>query len=138
MHWEPLPNLAQDLIVPPLAQLMPLDMASKLFLVAIFGLIAGGTIWLNRVATGAWRMWPLLAFLLLYNRMFLWGFLNYLFGIGVALAGTALWLALEARALVAQDPVFVGRRARLLSQPYRRLRLLRTGYHRDRAVAGLG
>ena len=95
VHWEPLPNLAQDLIVPPLAQLLPLDIASKLFLVAIFGLITGGTIWLNRVATGTWRMWPLLAFLLLYNRMFLWGFLNYLFGIGVALAGTALWLALE-------------------------------------------
>ena len=37
VHWEPLPNLAQDLIVPPLARLMPLDIASKLFLVAIFG-----------------------------------------------------------------------------------------------------
>ena len=35
-------------------------------------------------------MWPLLAFLLLYNRMFLWGFLNYLFGVGVALIGVAL------------------------------------------------
>ena len=74
---------------------MPLDIASKLFLVAIFGLITAGTLWLNRAATGVWRMWPLIAFLLLYNRMFLWGFLNYLFGIGVALAGTALWLALE-------------------------------------------
>jgi hypothetical protein len=95
VHWEPLPNLAQDLIVPPLAQLMPLEIASKLFLVAIFGLITGGTIWLNRVVTGTWRMWPLLAFLLLYNRIFLWGFLNYLFGIGVAFAGIALWLALE-------------------------------------------
>jgi hypothetical protein len=95
VHWEPLPNLAQDLIVPSLAQLMPLDIASKLFVVAIFGLMTGGTIWLNRVATGAWRVWPLLAFLLLYNRMFLWGFLNYLFGIGIALAGAAMWLALE-------------------------------------------
>jgi hypothetical protein len=96
VHWEPLPNLAQDLIVPLLAQLMPLELASKLFLVATFGLMTAGTIWLNRVATGAWRMWPLLAFLLLYNRTFLWGFLNYLFGIGVALTGTALWLALES------------------------------------------
>ncbi len=95
VHWQPLPNLAQDLIVPPLARLMPLEVASKLFLVAIFGLISGATVWLNRVATGAWRAWPLLAFLLLYNRVFLWGFLNYLFGIGIALAGTALWLALE-------------------------------------------
>jgi len=95
VHWAPLPNLAQDLIVPPLARLMPLDIAAKLFLVAIFGLITSATIWLNRVATGVWRLWPLLAFLLLYNRMFLWGFLNYLFGIGVALVGAALWLAFE-------------------------------------------
>jgi NADH:ubiquinone oxidoreductase subunit 6 (subunit J) len=97
VRWEPLPNLAQDLIVPPLARLVPLELASKLFLVAIFGLIAGATVWLNRVATGRWRVWSLLAFLFLYNRTFLWGFLNYLFGIGVALAGTALWLALERR-----------------------------------------
>jgi hypothetical protein len=97
VQWEPLPNLAQDLIVPPLAGLMPLELASKLFLAMVFGLIAGGAIWLNRVATGAWRFWPLLAFLLLYNRIFLWGFVNYLFGIGVALGGIALWLALEPR-----------------------------------------
>jgi hypothetical protein len=95
VQWAPLPNLAQDLIVPPLARIMPLEIASKVFLVATFGLIAGGAVSLNRVATGAWRMWPLLAFLLLYNRTFLWGFLNYLFGLGVALAGTALWFALE-------------------------------------------
>jgi len=95
VQWGPLPNLAQDLIVPPLARLMPLEFASKLFLVMIFGVIAAGTIWLNRAAIGVWRMWPLLAFLLLYNRVFLWGFVNYLFGIGVALCGIALWLALE-------------------------------------------
>ena len=94
VQWGPLPNLAQDLIVPPLAGIMPLELASKLFLVMVFGLIAGGAIWLNRIATGRWRFWPLLAFLLLYNRIFLWGFVNYLFGIGVALGGMALWLAL--------------------------------------------
>jgi hypothetical protein len=95
VQWAPLPNLAQDLIVPPLARIMPLEIASKVFLVATFGLIAGGAVSLNRVATGGWRMWPLLAFLLLYNRTFLWGFLNYLFGLGIALAGAALWFALE-------------------------------------------
>ena len=97
VRWAPLPNLAEDLIVPPLARLMPLDTAAKLFLVMIFALTAGGVVWLNRVATGSWRLWPLLGFLLLYNRILLWGFLNYLFGIGVALAGAALWLALEGR-----------------------------------------
>ena len=57
--------------------------------------MAGGVIWLNRVATGGWRLWPLLGFLFLYNRILLWGFVNYLFGIGVALLGIASWLALE-------------------------------------------
>jgi len=97
VRWAPLPNLAQDLIVPALAWLMPLELASKLFLVMVFGVTTAGTIWLNRVATGVWRMWPLLAFLLLYNRIFLWGFVNYLFGVGVALCGIALYLALERR-----------------------------------------
>jgi len=97
VHWALLPNLAEDLVVPPLARVMPLDIAAKLFLVMIFALMAGGVVLLNRVATGAWRIWPLLGFLFLYNRILLWGFVNYLFGIGVALVGTALWLALEKR-----------------------------------------
>lgn len=95
VRWAALPNLAEDLIVPPLARVIPLEIAAKLFLVMIFALLAGGVVWLNRVAAGRWRLWPLLAFLLLYNRIFLWGFLNYLFGIGIALCGAALWLALE-------------------------------------------
>jgi hypothetical protein len=97
VHWAPLPDLAADLIVPPLARVMPLEWAGKLFLILTFALIAGGTVWLNRVATGCWRVWSLLAFLLLYDRILLWGFLNYLFGLGLALGGIALWLSLENR-----------------------------------------
>ena len=97
VRWAALPNLAEDLIVPALGRVMPLDIAAKLFLVMIFALMTGGVIWLNRLATGVWRIWPLLGFLFLYNRVLLWGFVNYLFGIGVALVGTATWLALERR-----------------------------------------
>ncbi|MBV8775741.1 MAG: hypothetical protein JO258_00955 [Alphaproteobacteria bacterium] len=97
VRWAPLADLAADFAVPALALAMPLDLAAKLFLVLSFALIAGGIAWLNRIAWGAWRPWPLLGFLLLYNRTFLWGFINYLFGVGVALCGIALWLALEKR-----------------------------------------
>src|SRR5229473_3309321 len=95
LRWAPLPNLAGDLIVPLLARLMPLDLAGKLFLVLSFALIVGGAAWLNRIVSGGWRLWPLLSVAFLYNRQFLWGFINYLFGLGVALCGLALWLALE-------------------------------------------
>ena len=98
VHWAPLPNLAADLIVPALMRVMPLMLAGKVFLALIFALIAGGVVWLNRLVAGAWRVWPLLAFLFLYNRILLWGFINDLFGLGVALCGLALWLALERRA----------------------------------------
>lgn len=94
--WAAIPNLAEDLLVPPLSHLLPLPLAAKLFLVAIFGLLAGGALSLNRFAAGGSRLWPLIALLLLYSRVFLWGFLNYLFGIGLALVGAALWLKLEA------------------------------------------
>jgi len=97
VRWAPLPNLAGDIIVPLLARAMPLEIAGKLFLVMIFALILGGTASLNRVVGGAWRLWPLLAAAFLYNLTLLWGSVNFLFGLGVALCGAALWLALENR-----------------------------------------
>jgi hypothetical protein len=97
VRWAPLPDLAADLVVPTLARLMPLEWAGKVFLILTFALLAGGAMWLNRIATGRWRWWPLLAFLLLYDRILLWGFLNYLFGLGVALCGLAIWLSLDDR-----------------------------------------
>jgi hypothetical protein len=97
VRWAPLPDLAADIIVPSLARIVPLALAGKLFLVLTFALIAGGTVWLHRAAAGNWSPWPLLAFLLLYDRILLWGFINYLFGLGVALCGLALWLSLDER-----------------------------------------
>jgi hypothetical protein len=99
LRWAPLPNLAGDLIVPLLARLMPLEIAGKLFLVLSFALIVGGAAWLNRIVTGGWRLWPLLTAAFLYNRQFLWGFINYLFGLGIVLCGLALWLTLERAAV---------------------------------------
>jgi hypothetical protein len=97
VHWAPLPNLAADALIPLLARAMPLMLAGKVFLVLIFALIAGGVVWLNRIVSGGWRLWPMLVFLFLYNRIFLWGFINDLFGLGIALCGLSLWLQLEMR-----------------------------------------
>jgi hypothetical protein len=38
---------------------------------------------------------PCLAFLLLYNRILLWGFVNFLFGIGLTLVVLTLWIRLR-------------------------------------------
>jgi hypothetical protein len=93
VHWAALPNLAMDVIVPPLARVMPLDLAGRVFILLTFAVIAAGCGALNRVLHGHWSCWSLGIFVVLYNRILLWGFLNYLFGLGLAFGAVALWLA---------------------------------------------
>jgi hypothetical protein len=95
--WAPLPNLAMDGVVPFLAAAMPLAWAGKVFILLIFLLVAGGTAAIHRILFQRWSAWPCLAFLLLYTRLLLWGFMGYLFGCGLALCGFAAWLALRAQ-----------------------------------------
>jgi hypothetical protein len=104
--WRPIPDLAMDAVVPLLAHATPLAAAGKAFVLLTLFLLAGGAAALNRVLFGAWSAWPCLAFLLLYSRTFLWGFLNYLFGLGLGLVALALWLALRRRPVALR--LFVG------------------------------
>jgi hypothetical protein len=97
VEWRPVPNLAMDAIIPILSRTMPLDWAGKTFILLTFFMIAGGTAALHRVLFRRWSAWPLLAFLLLYNRSLLWGFGNFLFGVGLALVALALWIGLRER-----------------------------------------
>jgi hypothetical protein len=95
--WQPLPNLAMDLTVPVLARWLPLAWAGKAFVAAIICLMSGGAAFLHRVLFGMWSAWPLLAFLFVYDHALLWGFVNYLFGIGVSLFALGAWIALRFR-----------------------------------------
>jgi hypothetical protein len=97
IRWAPLPNLGMDGVVPFLAMVMPLEWAGKLFIAVTFLLLAGGTAALHRVLFGRWSSWSLLAFLLLYTRLLLWGFMGYLFGCGLAMAAFPAWIALRQR-----------------------------------------
>ncbi len=108
VDWRPVPNLAMDATVPLLSRLIPLAWAGKVFVLATFLLLTGGASALHRVLFGRWSLWPCLGFLLLYNRPFLWGFLNYLFGVGLALCGVAAWIALRERTAAVRAIVGAG------------------------------
>ena len=97
VQWSLLPNLGMDAVVPVLARFMPLVTAGQVFLLMVLGLLAAGPVLLFRGFWGFWSPWPCAGFLLLYSRVFLWGFVNYLAGIGLALATIALWLFLGHR-----------------------------------------
>lgn len=97
LAWRPLPDLAMDLLVPPLLGVVSLSAAGKLFLVATYFSSTGGVAVLHRTLHGRWSAWPLTAFLLVYNRLLLWGFVNFLFGLGLAFWALAGWIALRER-----------------------------------------
>ena len=97
IDWAVIPNLTMDLIVPLLARVMNIYLAGQVFIVGMFALIVSGALALNRALIGRWSVFPLFAFPLLYNFVFLVGMMNYIFGIGVALWALAGWIALRER-----------------------------------------
>jgi len=97
IHWQIIPNLMMDMVVPTLARVMNIYLAGQFFLISIFVLILSGTLALNRALTGRWSALPLVAAPLLYNNMLLVGVANYLFGIGLVLWALAAWVLLRER-----------------------------------------
>ncbi len=91
--WRLLPNLAMDLVVPALAQIMPLETAGRLFIALTMLSLAAGTMTLHRALHGRASVWPLSAVIFLYNAALFWGFLNCLFGIGIFLLALSGWIS---------------------------------------------
>jgi hypothetical protein len=97
IDWQAIPNLMMDLIVPFLARFVSVYHAGQIFLISTFALIVSGMLALNRALFGRWSAFPLVAVPLLYNRVFLVGLTNYIFGIGLALWALAVWVRLRER-----------------------------------------
>ncbi len=95
-HWRLLPNLAMDLVVPALAQILPLELAGRIFVGLTMMLLILGTVALHRALYGRVGLWPLCALLFVYNAVFWFGFVNYLFGLGIALLAFSAWIASAA------------------------------------------
>jgi len=58
-------------------------------------LTVAGVYWLHREIFGNMSFFPLAVFLVLYNRILLWGFINYLMGTALMVIGLALWVYLK-------------------------------------------
>jgi hypothetical protein len=97
VQWQLLSFQSSDLILPWLAKLVGLETAARVFIVATFATLIGGTFALHKVLFGRIGLWPALAFLLLYNFMFGWGLLSFLFSAGLALMLLAAWIHTAAR-----------------------------------------
>lgn len=102
VEWNFNAALAMDVLVPPLIPLIGVEPAGRVFIMLTFAVLVSGAVYLNRGLNRDHNVLPYLSFLLLYNTVFLWGFLNYLFGIGVCLWIFGAWVRYRS-----SPPMFV-------------------------------
>lgn len=98
-HWAILPNLAVDLFVTPIVYFCNINalLLMKIFLVNSMGVTGAGFALTNRAITGRWSAWGLFGLLFSYSYVLGFGFINYLFGIGLALLFIGVQLSLKSR-----------------------------------------
>ncbi|RTE91112.1 hypothetical protein [Bradyrhizobium sp. LVM 105] len=92
--WAFYPNLGMDLLVPQMARLISVESATRLFLLLSQLLIVSGALLLEWVRKGRIQLAGFAALAFLYCLPFSWGFVNFEFGLGLALWGIAVYLML--------------------------------------------
>lgn len=92
--WAFYPNLGMDLLVPQMARLMSVENATRLFLLLSQLLIVSGALLLEWARKGRIEFAGFAALAFLYCLPFSWGFVNFEFGLGLALWGIAVYLML--------------------------------------------
>ncbi len=96
-HWAVIPNLGTDLVLPPLLRVLPVHLAGRIVAAVCMLLPVAGTIAYARAVFGRFAPWPLASGLVAYNAMLLFGFLNFVAAIGIALLLAAGWIAWRER-----------------------------------------
>ncbi len=84
-HWAIIPNLAIDIVGPPLARVLPIHVAGRLMLATLLLLPVVGAVAYHRAVFGVRSLWPFAAALVACNGAFLLlGFLNFVAGAGAS------------------------------------------------------
>jgi len=93
-HWAAIGNLGVDLLVIPLGQLIGLEAAVKLIVIAVPALTAAGFLWVAREVHGRIPPTAFVALPFIYGYPFLFGFVNFALSVALAFLAFGLWLRL--------------------------------------------
>ena len=96
LDWHLIPNLALDIWAYVTAPFFSVEMTSRSFIALSFLLLTSGTIFVHRVLGGK-GPWPFISFIFVWNEILAWGFLSFLFSIGVALWLFGTWVLYRDR-----------------------------------------
>lgn len=94
-----LPNMAMDMVAVPLAAIVGAETASRIFVMLSLVSMLLGTMMLHWAVHKRFSPWPLFAVVFLFNGIFRYGFLNYIFGLGIAFLAAALWIQMKPSVL---------------------------------------
>jgi hypothetical protein len=97
IQWQIIPNLVMDMVVPLLARVTDIYHAGQVYTVICLALLATGMVALNRALFGRWSLSSVAALPFLYNYIFFLGYMNYWFGVGLALWAMTAWVLLRER-----------------------------------------
>jgi hypothetical protein len=97
VHWGILPNLAVDLIWPPLVGILPPLVAGQFVLATTLLAPLCGVLVFNRALFGRASRWSLACALVAFNTAFLIGLLNFLLGLAGAFCVAAVWVRWQRR-----------------------------------------
>jgi hypothetical protein len=91
-HWQIIPNIGVDLLLPKLMHVFPPLLAGRIMLTFCLLVPATGAIALSCAYFRRRSLWQIAAGFAAFNVLFLMGFMNFELGIGIALWGAAAWI----------------------------------------------
>jgi len=111
INWALYPNLAMDILVPPAARFAGVELTTKLLYIFSNLLLVTGSMAIEYRVKGKVIVSVFTSMMFLYCIPLTWGFLNFQFGLGLALWAIAAWLSFAngqwpCRALIHSIAVF--------------------------------
>lgn len=90
-----LPNIGFDSVALVLANFMSVQTAGLVFIGLTNVVTLTGVIFLHRCLHSNLTLWPFVAAFLVYNWILIFGFMSYVFGVGLMLWGAGCWILLR-------------------------------------------
>ena len=107
LKFDLIPHSAMDIVLSPIVAWTGLYLSAQIFTIAAVSLLPIGAVLIHRILFDRWSYWPLLSVLAIYNYNLMWGLINCIAALGLALIAFAAWLRFSDRGWWFLAPMFL-------------------------------